>query len=1271
MSLKHDHIKLLKEKGDYKIDYDTHIFNHDDIEIMTPSQFLIPLKTRAINRICPLITLLLAVVLNLASIRGQSQNLHPTGYIPEKVNPNFATSRNNLKATLPNRFDLREQNLVTSVKNQGYCGVCWAFASLGGVESMLLRNGSANYDFSEQSLRTCHGYETGDEGSCRGGNYSMSMSYFSSGIGPVLDSDLPYNTNEKEQCGIAPEPIVTIDGMLYFPDDQNAIKQAIMDYGGLPASILWADNYFDKNKNSLCFPLDNYAPNHAILIVGWDNNKVTQAGNGAWIIKNSWGKSWGENGFGYVAYQDKHISKHVCSFNSYFDYSPSKRMYYYDKKGWDNQTGFSYNTAYGLAKYTADKRIAINSIGTYATSEGAIIKAEIYTEKIGSVLSGYLGETKETECSYPGYYNIDLSNKVYLEEGESFYIKVKYITPAYNRPIPIEYSDQTYLNFELAHDIFWTSADGENWNQPNSYNLCIRAYVEDINVSNVSVGSVLLQENVILNTNETAELVYRINPGYATNKTLKWTSDNNSIVTVNNGIIKAVSPGIATITVTSTDGSDKSAACRVIVKGDFPVEQLTVYPTSLSINVLMSDYIKAEIKPEYTTNQDIVYSGYNEKIVTVFSDGRVKGIAAGSTSIKVASKYDPSKFKFVSVVVNNVYVPMQGFSIKSNDIKIGVGDQFKLQIRYLPENATPSLTFVSTNPAVATIDSDGTIKGVSLGKCQVTISNGSHPTTINLEITNQVAIVSQITLIDDITYIRQGETAIPAISIQPTNAKNKKINYHTWDPTVATFDENGVITAHSLGETHFMAISEENKNALDIGTIKVISGELIRATGLNIEKSSAIVEVGDSIFLNVNILPSNATNQTIITSTNDPDIAEFFPDGKIVGHKIGSTIGGMNLAENKLLFDMVMIQVVVNTKVNVTSINVSQSSVAINEGQTFQISTTVLPSNATNKKLSYFSTNPEVASVSQTGVITGKGGGNAQIIVSSNENPNISASINILVSSTSIKVSNINLGQTEIELKEGSVYSLNATVLPSNATNKGLVWSSSNNISVAVSNSGVITAKEAGEATINVLSQDGGSIKATCKVIVVKSANIAPIGNAGQDQSVNEGTTVYLDGSMSSDPDGNVLTYKWTAPAGIKLSSATAQKPSFTAPEVSANTNYTFSLVVNDGTTDSPADQVILTVLNVIKVGVQSIETNLFKIYPNPTTGNVTIEFTKNTSNKIEISVLNMIGTEVYRSELDEANKFQMDLSNQVGGIYIVRITTGTRQYSRYIVLKK
>jgi len=121
--------------------------------------------------------------------------------------------------------------------------------------------------------------------------------------------------------------------------------------------------------------------------------------------------------------------------------------------------------------------------------------------------------------------------------------------------------------------------------------------------------------------------------------------------------------------------------------------------------------------------------------------------------------------------------------------------------------------------------------------------------------------------------------------------------------------------------------------------------------------------------------------------------------------------------------------------------------------------------------------------------------------------------------------------------------------------------------------------------TFTLVVNDGQADSPVDEVVVtVLQANKIPTANAGVDQSVNEGTTATLDGSTSSDPDGDVLTYKWTAPPGIILSSDSDGKPTFTAPEVSADTQYTFSLVVNDGKADSAPDEVVITVFQVNKV---------------------------------------------------------------------------------------
>ncbi len=167
-------------------------------------------------------------------------------------------------------------------------------------------------------------------------------------------------------------------------------------------------------------------------------------------------------------------------------------------------------------------------------------------------------------------------------------------------------------------------------------------------------------------------------------------------------------------------------------------------------------------------------------------------------------------------------------------------------------------------------------------------------------------------------------------------------------------------------------------------------------------------------------------------------------------------------------------------------------------------------------------------------------------------------------------------------------------------------------------------------------------------IITVRNVNKLPVADAGEDQSVTEGTLVTLDGTGSSDGDDDQLTYSWTAPDGIVLSSSSDVNPTFTAPDVSANTTYAFSLTVNDGTTGSVADRINVTVKPVVNA-----EEGKMKIYPNPTHGQVKVVFDRLYTDGAYLTVSDMSGRTMLKKYILSEEE-TVDLTGMPAGIYLI-----------------
>jgi len=420
------------------------------------------------------------------TLKTETSQGYQLGYIPSPMYLYFKERprQSALKSAndLPTKYDLRTLGLVTPAKNQGggdFGGNCWAFATIGAIESRWLVTGYGEYDLSEQNMAACHGFEW-EYGT--GGNDNLSNAYLTRFSGPVLESEDPYNPS-VHPCLSELEPVALVPESRWLPKDDDIIKQTIFDFGGLYCSVHIDYENFDETFKTYYY--DGSEPgNHAWMVVGWDDTKLVPGAPevGAWIIKNSWGNEWMDSGFVYCSYADTKIMDNVAYWPEKWEKDVIDTLYMYDRLGAVSSVGYNDNIAYGIAKYVAPEEQLITKIGTFINAEGTIIDIEIYDDFDEKNLTNLLISKSNIYVELPGYYTFDLPTTV----NGDFYIKIRYYTPGFNYPIAVETFAQDYADPEIDTAVNWISPDNKTWNScdpdtsDKGENLTIRAYAVEL-----------------------------------------------------------------------------------------------------------------------------------------------------------------------------------------------------------------------------------------------------------------------------------------------------------------------------------------------------------------------------------------------------------------------------------------------------------------------------------------------------------------------------------------------------------------------------------------------------------------------------------------------------------------------------------------------------------------------------------------------------------------------------------------------------------------------
>ncbi|XP_049877712.1 procathepsin L-like isoform X3 [Pectinophora gossypiella] len=190
---------------------------------------------------------------------------------------------------LPDNFDWRDKNAVTNVKNQGQCGSCWAFSTTGTIEGAYAIKHKKLVALSEQQLLIC---DTHDKG-CDGGLMTQALKYLTEVGGIQSEDSYPYTADDDEDCEFEPElVVVNITGQKpYDLKDEKALREILVSEG--PVAIAVDADSFQLYRKGIIEACTFKDVNHGVLLVGYGiENNIPY-----WIIKNSWGEKWGEDGF--------------------------------------------------------------------------------------------------------------------------------------------------------------------------------------------------------------------------------------------------------------------------------------------------------------------------------------------------------------------------------------------------------------------------------------------------------------------------------------------------------------------------------------------------------------------------------------------------------------------------------------------------------------------------------------------------------------------------------------------------------------------------------------------------------------------------------------------------------------------------------------------------------------------------------------------------------------------------------------------------------------
>ena len=401
-------------------------------------------------------------------------------------------------------------------------------------------------------------------------------------------------------------------------------------------------------------------------------------------------------------------------------------------------------------------------------------------------------------------------------------------------------------------------------------------------------GISLDRTNVELVEGESITLLATVSPDDATNKQVRWSSSNPNILVSNGTITTSFKPGAntttingrealghCTITATTEDGK-KKATCKVTVYAKtVDVTGVTLSETTLQLNKGEDHALKATIQPGNASDKTVQWSSSDSSVASVDQDGKVTAVGGGSATIKATAG------SFSATCSVSVNVPVTSVSIDIHVLSLEKGTFAVLTATVSPEDASDkTVQWSSSDSSVASVDQDGKVTAVEVGKAKITASAGGFSASCSVIC---VSIpVSAVVLDRTSLSLAKGASETLTASISPRDATDKTVTWNSDNPSVATVDQNGQVTAVNAGNACITASAGEVSATCEVTVFIPVTSVSLNSTTLKLLE-------GETAFLEATVLPEDATDKNVLWYSSHPSVASV-DGGTVTAVSFGQTV---------------------------------------------------------------------------------------------------------------------------------------------------------------------------------------------------------------------------------------------------------------------------------------------------------------------------------------------------------------------------------------------